>query len=158
MENKEQNKYNIEKSSSYDNLSSDHFKLTKYTIFAFDGHDVSIFTDSKSIVNNLNMSKFQKHAEMIANKRELNIKRIQYNWTIIIICKNGYFHTSVCILIGRSQINSDVFPLPKASDTVVEPYNATLSVHQNSLLVWTSRENDDWKPYLSEFILLFQLL
>ena len=77
----------------------------------------------------------------ISNKNELTkIKRFQCNWTIIIICKNGYFHTSVCILIGRSQINSDVFPLPKASDTVVEPYNATLSVHQNSLLVWTKNE------------------
>ena len=73
MENKEQNKYNIEKSSSNNNLSSDHFKLTKYAIFASDGHDFSIFTDPKSIVNNINMSKFQKHAKLIANKRELNI-------------------------------------------------------------------------------------
>ena len=71
--------------------------------------------------------------------------------------QDGILYTSSG-LIGTSVEDSDVFPLPKVSDTVVEPYNATLSVHQNSQLVWTSRENDDWKPYLSEFILLFQLL
>ena len=71
--------------------------------------------------------------------------------------QDGILYTSFR-LVGTGVEDSDVFPLPKVSDTVVEPYNATLSVHQNSLLVWTSRENDDWKPYLSEFILSFQLL
>ena len=62
MEYKDQNKYNIEKSSSYDKLNSDQFKLTKYTIF-FDDHDVSIFTDPKSIVHNLNMRKLKKNMQ-----------------------------------------------------------------------------------------------
>ena len=68
MKNKEQNKYNIEKSSSYDKLNYDQFKLTKYTIF-FDDHDVSIFTDPKSIVHNLNMRKFQKTCKINSEQK-----------------------------------------------------------------------------------------
>ena len=34
---------------------------------------MSIFTDPESIVNNLNMSKCQKHAKLTANKRQQNI-------------------------------------------------------------------------------------
>lgn len=30
----------------------------------------------------------------------------------------------------RKMLTFSVFPFPKVSDTVVEPYNATLSVHQ----------------------------
>ena len=70
--------------------------------------------------------------------------------------QDGTLYTS-SRLVETSVEDSDVFTLLIVSDTVVEPYNARLSVHQNSLLVWTSRENDDWMPYLSEFILLFQL-
>ena len=70
--------------------------------------------------------------------------------------QDGILYTS-SRLVGTSVEDSDVFSLPKVSDTVVDPYNATLSVHQNSLLVWTSRENDDWKPYYHFNILLFQL-
>ena len=53
--------------------------------------------------------------------------------------QDGVLYTS-SRLVGTSVEDSDVFSLPKVSDTVVEPYNATLSVHQNSLLVWTSGE------------------
>merc|ERR1712106_1244556 len=34
------------------------------------------------------------------------------------------------LLISRIMISYSVVPSPKVSDTVVEPYNATLSVHQ----------------------------
>ncbi|KAJ8449762.1 hypothetical protein Cgig2_001418 [Carnegiea gigantea] len=45
----------------------------------------------------------------------------------------------------RMMLTFSVFPSPKVSDTVVEPYNATLSVHQ---LVENADECMVWAPFL----------
>ena len=57
-----------------------------------------------------------------------HIQLFQYNWNNkIIMIQDGILYTSSW-LVGTSVDESDVFPLLKVSDTVVEPYNATLSV------------------------------
>ncbi|KAJ9550081.1 LOW QUALITY PROTEIN: hypothetical protein OSB04_022624 [Centaurea solstitialis] len=60
------------------------------------------------------------------------------NWAIVIVCK--VFKYATRLEVGPDRIREEypdrmmltfsVFPSPKVSDTVVEPYNATLSVHQ----------------------------
>ena len=71
----------------------------------------------------------------------MEIKSIKYNWKYNWSnIKDGILYTS-SRLVGTSVEDSDVFPTPKVSDTIVDPYNATLLAHQNSLLVRASRDS-----------------
>ena len=95
-------------------------------------------SSTKTFLHNLYIFKiFRKLIEIQFS----NIQSIKYNWNYkIITIQDGILYTS-SRLVGTSVEDSDVFPTPKVSDTIVEPYNATLSAHQNSLLVRASRDS-----------------
>ena len=58
---------------------------------------------------------------------------------------------SFALIAHISSVILELLSFQTDSDTFVDPYNAMLSVHQNSLLTRTSRELCNWIPYLLKF-------
>ena len=50
--------------------------------------------------------------------------------------------TSFALIAHITSIILELFSFQTDSDTFVDPFNAMLSVYQNSLLTWTSRDSE----------------
>ena len=90
-------------------------------------------------------------------RKLINIQSFKYNWNNKINkIQDGILYT-YSRLVGTNVEDYDVLPLVAVFVIIVEPYNATLSVHQNSLLVWTIRKNNNWLIVMILEFLFFQL-